>query len=136
MLIAAILGYFLYNRFFYFGELIGIKGTDTYHRSSCIFIKKSSIEKLIFFDSIDDTVPDRRPCKACHLPNNSKQVKAFNAEYEEEQRLKAETEAKRIVLIKERFSNGVYVSPSDRELIGESSELTMEDVEMAISLPE
>lgn len=92
LLIAAILLvgvlYMAFDWFFYSGELIGIKGTDTYHRDKCQFVKKSSAKDLIFFEDLEATAySDYRPCKTCNPPNNYKEVQAFNIEQEERKKI-------------------------------------------------
>lgn len=67
--------YLACNRYIYYGELVGIKGTGVYHRQNCLFIKKSTIDKLIFFDDLYETAEySYRPCKRCCPPSNNKYI--------------------------------------------------------------
>jgi hypothetical protein len=88
----------LYNRFFYRGELIGIKGTDNYHRDSCQFVKKASIDKIIFFDDLNETAEyGSRPCNTCNPPGNEKQLDEVMLQLEkikiEEEKIEEENKA-------------------------------------------
>lgn len=74
VLIAGI-GYILYDKCFYTGELIGIKGTFTYHRSDCPFVKKINVKDLIFFESLQEAADQKyRSCKTCNPPSNKKEL--------------------------------------------------------------
>jgi len=62
----------------YNGELIAIKETNLYHKDSCEFVKKSSINSLIFFKDLYElskvSYKQYRPCKTCNPPLPSKEI--------------------------------------------------------------
>lgn len=70
------LGYFAYTQLSYSGELIGILGTNVYHRDNCEFVKKADNQDLIFFKDLTQTANEAyRRCSSCNPPSNKKQVK-------------------------------------------------------------
>ncbi|MGE5631373.1 MAG: hypothetical protein ACM3TR_09790 [Caulobacteraceae bacterium] len=78
-------GYYIHDRYFYSGELIGIQGTNIYHRDNCQFVKKTSIDKLVFFRALYNTaLLNYRPCKTCHPPDNLNEIKYVIKEKEQE----------------------------------------------------
>lgn len=75
LIIGSYVGFRVYNYYHYSGELIGIKGTNLYHRDNCQFVKKSDISKLIFFKNLKNTVDKQYgACKTCNPPNNKKEI--------------------------------------------------------------
>ena len=75
VLIGAHAGVKVYNFYNYKGELIGISPTNVYHRDDCIFVKKSSADKLKFFKDLKSSAEaGYRPCNTCNPPSNETYV--------------------------------------------------------------
>lgn len=84
----AIIGLNVYGYYHYTGELVGIKGTSTYHRDNCQFVKKATSTQLVLLGNLESTaILGYRPCTTCNPPNNGTQVKAFKDKQESDKLL-------------------------------------------------
>jgi hypothetical protein len=119
------IGFKIKNTFFYSGELVGIKGTNVYHRDDCKFIKESSSTSIYFINNLDETAEkELRPCKRCNPPDNSKFVTEYN-------KLKEEKEKDRLLSVKNDYLNGKNIQKSDLNKLISDGYLSKEEIQVA-----
>ncbi|KNY24857.1 Ada metal-binding domain-containing protein [Pseudobacteroides cellulosolvens] len=121
LLIGSVIGFRLYKYYNYSGELIGIRGTYTYHRDNCAFVKKASADKLIFIDSLKEAAEhEYRSCKSCNPPANDKYV----AEIEKQKQL---VEKERLSKVRQDLLDGKSLKAADVIELYEKGFITKEE---------
>ncbi len=75
LLALLVIGPKVYDRYFPSGELVLVRGTNVYHRASCVFVKKASPDRIALVDDLARTAQmNYRPCKTCNPQNNAEYV--------------------------------------------------------------
>ena len=125
IILISIIGYKLYDRYFYPGEFVYIKnqGGAIYHRVDCPLVKKASTNSIVIMSKEQLARGEFRACKTCNPPYDTNyvlEIRKIKAE-EERKRLekekaeqaKADKVLESIILPREKtqWESGEYVNP-------------------------
>ena len=112
LIIVGIVGYKLYDRYFYSGEFIFIKtyGSAIYHRVNCPLVKKATFNSIKIISKEEIARNEYRPCKTCNPPYDTKYILEIRKIKSEKKKIAeakiAENHKKLMIKMKEEYISG------------------------------